>query len=157
MNNTLITGLDKLVKKGGDKGGGDKGGGDKVVKKGRVKGVDRGRGDKGLGILVQGGTGSELRAISIHPNVLRIILDFKPFLDTNYHYLFDIFPSNHIPFVHFLIFLIWFISPFSFSLHKLDLFTLFTPFKHFPFHSLLFHIKSFSSSLDQPFTFSTTS
>jgi hypothetical protein len=130
MNNTLITGLDK----GGDKGG------DKVVKKGRVKGGrggggggGGGGGDKGLGIMVQGG--------AIHPNVLRIILDFKPFLDLHYHYLFDIFPSNHIPFVHFLIFVIWFISPFRFSLHKLDLFHLFTSFTHFPFHSLLFHIK----------------
>jgi hypothetical protein len=90
----------------------------------------------------KGGEGNELHAISLDGNIIRLIDDYKPFLDVNYHYLFELFPSNDIPFVHFLIFVIWFVSPFRFSIQKLDLFSLFLHFKGFPFHAFLFHIKN---------------
>ena len=77
----------------------------------------------------------------VDTNVLRIIDDYKPFLDPQYHFVFDLFPSNHIPFVHFLIFLIWFLSPFHFTFHNLDLFRIFAHFHSFPFHTSLFFIQ----------------
>jgi len=117
----------RVVNKGLD------GGGNKGVNKGGNKGVSKvGGGDGG---------GGGIRADVVEQSVLRIIDDYKPFLDSNYHHLFHSFPSNHIPFVHFLIFLIWFASPFQFPIQLFDLFSLFLHFKGFPFHSFLFHIK----------------
>lgn len=110
-----------------------------------IRGVKKGGGKGGLegGVVVgKGVIENELRAISVDASVIRIIDDYKPFLDVNYHYLFDIFHSNNIPFVHFLIVVIWFVSPFRFSIQKLDLFSIFSQFKGFPFHAFLFHIKN---------------
>ena len=107
-----------------------------------VSGVS-GMGVSGVG--VDGVIGvNELRADIVHSSVLRIIDDYKPFLDVKYHSLFDYFPSNHIPFVHFLIFLIWFLSPFNLPIQLFDLFSIYLHFNRFPFHSCLFHIKRFS-------------
>jgi hypothetical protein len=107
-----------------------------------------GMGVSGVGVSGVGVSGvigvNELRADIVHYSVLRIIDDYKPFLDVKYHYLFDSFPSNHIPFVHFLIFLIWFLSPFNLPIQLFDLFSIYLHFNRFPFHSCLFHIKRFS-------------
>jgi hypothetical protein len=104
-----------------------------------------GMGVSGMGVDLDGVIGvNELRADIVHSSVLRIIDDYKPFLDVKYHSLFDSFPSNHIPFVHFLIFLIWFLSPFNLPIQLFDLFSIYLHFNRFPFHSCLFHIKRFS-------------
>lgn len=141
----------------------------KVIKKGLIKGLIKGVkknirksnvvadvggmgvmgvsgvGVSGVGVDLDGVIGvNELRADIVHSSVLRIIDDYKPFLDVKYHYLFDSFPSNHIPFVHFLIFLIWFLSPFNLPIQLFDLFSIYLHFNRFPFHSCLFHIKRFS-------------
>lgn len=105
-----------------------------------IRGVRKGVVDKGC--EWKGVIDNELRTSSLDGNIIRLIDDYKPFLDDNYHYLFELFPSNDIPFVHFLIFVIWFVSPFRFSIQKLDLFSLFLHFKGFPFHAFLFHIKN---------------
>ena len=135
MNNQGIKkGVNKSVKKGVNKG----------VNK-DVKKVVEGDIREGVVGSVVGGV-DDLRANIVHSNVIRIIDDYKPFLDLKYHFLFDSFPSNHIPFVHFLIFLIWFASPFHFPIQLFDLFSLFLHFKTFPFHSCLFHIKLISGN-----------
>jgi hypothetical protein len=114
------------------------------------RGVSKGLGVGGVGVMGGGGVGvvgggggvgGDLRAVVVEERVWHIIDDYKPFLNSNYHHLFHSFPSNHIPFVHFLIFLIWFASPFKFPIQLFDLFSLFLHFKGFPFHSCLFHIK----------------
>ena len=134
-------GVAKTVsKRGVNKGLG--GGGNKGVNKGVSK---VGGGDGGVGV---GGEGGGIRADVVEQSVLRIIDDYKPFLDSNYHHVFHSFPSNHIPFIHFLIFLIWFASPFQFPIQLFDLFSLFLHFKGFPFHSFLFHIKQRGSNSD---------
>ena len=100
----------------------------------------------GLGVGVGVGEGYINNSLyveldKVDASVIRIIHDYKPFLDPTYHFVFQLFPSNHIPFVHFLIFLIWFASPFHFPIQLFDLFSLFLYFHNFPFHSCLFHIK----------------
>ena len=117
----------------------------RVVNKGLGGGGNKGGSKVGVGVGV-GGEG--IRADVVEQSVLRIIDDYKPFLDSNYHSVFHSFPSNHIPFVHFLIFLIWFASPFQFPIQLFDLFSLFLHFKGFPFHSFLFHIKLRGSNSD---------
>jgi hypothetical protein len=106
-----------------------------------IMGVIRDMGDEGG--RDEGGRHEEFRVDrdKVDTNVLRIIDDYKPFLDPQYHFVFDLFPSNHIPFVHFLIFLIWFLSPFHFTFHNLDLFRIFAHFHSFPFHTSLFFIQ----------------
>lgn len=118
----------------------------KGVNKGISKGISKNSVGGVIGEVVGGGVGGvvggvELRAVVVEKSVLRIIDDYKPFLDINYHSVFDSFPSNHIPFVHFLIFLIWFVSPFQIPIQLFDLFSIYLHFKSFPFHSCLFHIK----------------
>ena len=114
-----------------------------------TKGLKKGISKSGVGVGggVGGvGVGCELRADVVENSVLRIIEDYKPFLDINYHSVFESYPSNDIPFVHFLIFVIWFVSPFQFPLQFFDLFSIYFHFKGFPFHSCLFHIKRSSKS-----------
>jgi len=123
VNKGLGGGVNKGVSKVGGGGGGE------------------GVGGVGEGVGVGGGEEEGIRADVVEQSVLRIIDDYKPFLDSNYHSVFHSFPSNHIPFVHFLIFLIWFASPFQFPIQLFDLFSLFLHFKGFPFHAFLFHIK----------------
>jgi hypothetical protein len=135
MNQRVTKAMNKGVSKG-------------VSKSGRGGGVVGGVGGGVGGGVVGGVVGEDLRADIVDPCVLRIIDDYKPFLDLNYHFLFDSFPSNHIPFVHFLIFLIWFVSPFQFPIQLFDLFSLFLHFNGFPFHSFLFHIKRRGSNSD---------
>jgi hypothetical protein len=130
----------KVISKGVGKGVG------KGVSKGVSKGVTGGSGEEGLvNEMGVGSVGDELRTDIVDPCVLRIIDDYKPFLDLKYHFVFHSFPSNHIPFVHFLIFLIWFASPFNLPIQLFDLFSLFLHFKCFHFHSFLFHIKRFKN------------
>jgi len=113
-----------------------------VRKRGGNKDVGGGIGGGiGGGEGVGGGGRGGIRADVVEQSVLRIIDDYKPFLDSNYHHLFHSFPSNHIPFVHFLIFLIWFASPFNLPIQLFDLFSIYLHFKGFPFHAFLFHIK----------------
>ena len=109
-----------------------------------TKGVKKGVKKSGVGVGVMGIVEEgveELRADVVERNVVRIIDDYKPFLDINYHSVFESYPSNDIPFVHFLIFVIWFVSPFQFPLQIINLFSIYSYFKGFPFHSCLFHIK----------------
>ena len=154
MKDTYFGQMDQRVTKAVNKGG-NKGINKGVSKSGRGGGVVGGVGGGGVGgggvvggvgggVVgdVGGGVGGgDLRADIVDPCVLRIIDDYKPFLDLKYHFVFHSFPSNHIPFVHFLIFLIWFASPFNLPIQLFDLFSLFLHFKGFPFHSCLFHIK----------------
>ena len=120
------------------------------VTKGLKKGISKSGVGVGVGVGVGGvggvGGGGELRAVVVENSVLRIIDDYKPFLDINYHSVFDAYPSNDIPFIHFLIFVIWFVSPFQFPLQFFDLFSIYLHFKGFPFHSCLFHIKRSAKS-----------
>ena len=116
-----------------------------ISKSGVGVGVDVGVG-VGVGVGMGMGVGGELRADVVENSVLRIIDDYKPFLDINYHSVFDAYPSNDIPFIHFLIFVIWFVSPFQFPLQFFDLFSIYFHFKGFPFHSCLFHIKRSAKS-----------
>ena len=111
-----------------------------------TKGLKKGISKSGVGVGVGVGVGCELRADVVENSVLRIIDDYKPFLDINYHSVFESYPSNDIAFVHFLIFVIWFVSPFQFPLQLFDLFSIYLHFKGFPFHSCLFHIKRSAKS-----------
>jgi hypothetical protein len=73
---------------------------------------------------------------------------YKPFIHTSYHKYFDELPKllvNHdsqTSFVHFFIFAIWFSSVASFNIDNIHFNQLFVSFKHIPFHSFLWNIRT---------------
>ena len=73
--------------------------------------------------------------------ILAIIDQYKPFIPVQYHYCFETLKSDEIPFIHYLIFAVWFCSQLGISINKIDFYSLYNSFKHLPFHSFLFHIQ----------------
>jgi hypothetical protein len=98
--------------------------------------------------------------IFIHDNLHFNIHDFTSPLFDSFPHSFQTLPHTiflsrpiSIQFIHFVLFTIWFLYklnfPYSF-VSTIDFHLLFHSFKHIPFHSLLFHIRShphFSFSL----------
>jgi hypothetical protein len=83
----------------------------------------------------------------VEDRVVRIMDDYKPFLSCKHHSLLEKFSSNHIPFVHFLIFVIWFCEPFQFPMGNLDLYSIYPVFEKVPFHAFLFVIRCSSKDI----------
>ena len=80
--------------------------------------------------------------MTVSKRVNAIINEYKPFIENKYHNCLESYPLNDISFVHFLLFGVWFSSRMGMSPSSMDFYALYPSFKHLPFHSFLYHIRS---------------
>lgn len=80
--------------------------------------------------------------IKIKRRITNICDNYKPFINSRFHIIFDNCTSLDSLYFHYLIFAVWFCSNLNIPVHNIDFPAFYPLFKHIPFHSFLFYIKS---------------
>ena len=99
-------------------------------------------GTRGVGIKKKQQPIVEKNITQSSNQVNRVVEDFKPFLSPIGLSVIAKFPSNDIQFTHFLIFALLFLHNLNVSVDNLDFYSIFSHYKHLPFHSFLIHFKT---------------